>query len=241
MKWIDYKYVDFQSGKFDYSVCEKVPYTNQLDEHPHVPSHVLEKMKEIIPQDVQDAYLNNGYYFLNDSCDETPVQQCDVILSEDFEYAPEIFDNSASVIKKYLESFQGYFTFLLGNNQYRPKASELFRHAHSIVTSDGIEKRHTFTVIYPIDIVEEQTEKFKIFYTNHTPWVENNNFYNSVVLPYQVPVPESVCEIPFPKENKALLIYFNSVNGIHWVDGLNDNNYLCHVFDAATIREQLNA
>ena len=55
MKWIDYKYVDFQSGKFDYSVCEKVPYTNQLDEHPHVPSHVLEKMKEIIPQDVQDA------------------------------------------------------------------------------------------------------------------------------------------------------------------------------------------
>ena len=66
MKWIDYKYVDFQSGKFDYSVCEKVPYTNQLDEHPHVPSHVLEKMKEIIPQDVQDAYLNNGYYIIND-------------------------------------------------------------------------------------------------------------------------------------------------------------------------------
>ena len=38
----------------------------------------------------------------------------------------------------------------------------------------------------------------------------------------------------------ALLLYFNSCNGIHWIENLCDNNYMCHIFDATTLRKPLN-
>ena len=51
------------------------------------------------------------------------------------------------------------------------------------------------------------------------------------------PIPDNVTSIDFPKTGEMLVLEFNSVNGVHWVDGLHDTNYMCHVFDAIVLRE----
>jgi len=243
MNLVNHDYIEFPFVEFDFSICERIPYKHQLETHPHMPKHVLQHICSMIPEDELKEIIDTSYYFLTDTYGEKSVQsQSDKkILIEDFPFN-EIHDRAKLTVQHYLESAQGSFTFLFGNNQYRPPTAKLFQHAHAVNFIEGVENRRTFTVIYPLKQDLPVTEKFHIFHTDNTPWVENKDLYHMLRLPFITPVPdEGVVSIDFPKKGEMLLLEFNSVNGVHWIDGLDENNYMCHVFDAAILREPFHA
>lgn len=239
---INYEYLDFPFEKFDFSVCDNIPYKNQLELHPHMPEHVLNHIRGLFTEEELFTLESDSYYILHDTYGQSSVQSQsnERILIEDFPF-DSIHTRAKPIIEKYLESAQGCFTFLFGNNKYRPPTDKLYRHAHAINTIEGVENRRTFTVIYPLTETTNVTEKFHIFHTDDTPWIEHKDLYHVLKLPLHTPIPDNVTSIDFPKTGELLVLEFNSVNGVHWVDGLHDTNYMCHAFDAIVLREPFDA
>lgn len=250
MNVASYKYIPFPFEHFDFSICEKIPYKNQFESHPHIDQSRLDYIKSLFTESELAEIIDNSYYILHDTYDHSSVQSQsnERIMIEDFPFT-DIHSRAKPIVENYLESAQGCFTFLIGNNKYRPVTKKLFRHAHAQTNIDDVEYKKTFTVIYPLDSKFmpcgdlRRTEKFHIFHSEETPWVEHKDLYHTLKLPLDVPVPppSKITTIPFPSANNMLLIEFNSVNGIHWIDGLLAHNYMCHVFDAVVMKESLDA
>ena len=194
-------------------------------------------LKAVLPPEALRAIEVEACYFLFGQ----ENQQVDKPTSiNDIEFPDEIYGNASEIAYEYLNTVKDYFSFLVGNNEYRTYSNKLMKHCHPMSIIDGVEYRNTFSIIYPTRVIEEQNEVFRIFYAEETPWSDDPNFYNSTVLPLMTPE-KDVYDIDMPKEGQALLLYFNSCNGIHWIDNLCDNNYMCHIFDAATLSKSLHA
>lgn len=233
----EHKFIDFTRERWTYETCDSIPFQSQLDSHPKLTPEISVHLRKILPEDALRAIEVEACYFLFGQ----ENQQVDKpTLAKDVDFPDEIYGNATDIVDEYLNSVKDYFSFLVGNNEYRTYSDRLMKHCHPMSIIDGKEYRNTFSIIYPTRVVEEQNEVFKIFYTEETPWADNPDFYNSTVLPLQTPE-KDVYEIPMPKDGQALLLYFNSCNGIHWIENLCDNNYMCHIFDAATLRKPLDA
>lgn len=233
--FVKYQYIDLPQQEFDFDYCNKVPFHTQFENHPVLSDDEIENVKSHLTQEEIDIIVAESYYFIYDTYNRKSIaQQSDELLSIDvMSFPQELYAGTDKIIKKYVKTYQGEFSFLIGNNEYRPHTTSLFKHAHQPTFINGIENRSTFTIINPVSLVGPVTEKFKLFFT------EDSTAYKMLKAPLTYPVPDDIVEIAFPKQNQALIIYFNSVNGIHWVDGLTDNNFLCHTFDSVTLRKEL--
>ena len=229
---LHYGDIDFIPDEFDFSYCESVPYRHQLQDHPIANQSDLEAMRNALTEGEQKIIEEQSYYFVYDSYDNKKIQDQSTSLLpiEVCPFSPEVHANSTGIIKEHLVSSQGTFSFLMGNNDYRPWSDRLFKHAHQPTTIDGIVNKNTWTLIYPVKLTEEVTTTFKLFF------VKEEGIYRLLKAPLSYPESD-VHTIEFPSAGKALWIHFNSVNGIHWVEGVNDNNFLCHTFDSVTLRD----
>jgi hypothetical protein len=231
---LHYEYIDFDPDEFDFSYCEKVPFRHQLEDHPIASESDMELLRNNLTEWEQSVIINQSYYFIYDSyLNKRISEQSDSLIPiENCPFSVDVHGNSIDVIKKRLISSQGTFSFLMGNNEYRPYTDRLFKHAHQPTEIGGVVNKNTFTMIYPVKIVDDITEKFKIFFA------EEDGLYKLLKAPLSYPE-KDVTTIDFPSKGKALLIHFNSVNGIHWVEGLSNNNFLCHAFDSVTLKGEL--
>lgn len=229
---LDYGYIDFTPDEFDFSYCEKVPFRHQLEDHPIADKADMQSMRDALTDDEQKIITDQSYYFIYDTYNQKKIQdQSDSLIPiEDCAFSPTVHSNSSTIIKQHLATYQGTFSFLMGNNDYRPRSDRLFKHAHQPTIIDGVTNKNTWTLIYPVRLADDVTETFNIFF------VEEEGMYRLLKAPLSYPENE-VSTIEFPNFGKALWIHFNSVNGIHWVEGLTDNNFLCHTFDSVTLRK----
>jgi len=233
---LKYDYVDFNPETFDFSYCDTVPFRHQLEEHPIADSSQVETLNAHLTDWEKSIIIDQSGYFIYDTFNKKRVsEQSDSLISiEDCPFSTAVHGNSIDLIKKYLKTYQGAFTFLLGNNEYRPYSDRLFKHTHESTEINGNVYKDTFTVLYPVKIVEDITTTFKVFFSEY----EGLNGIDSFKAPQYIPE-KGVCSLDFPDTGKALLIHFNSANGIHWAEGFNNNNFLCHSFDCVTMREEL--
>jgi|TARA_B100001094_G_scaffold115303_1_gene111221 hypothetical protein len=231
---MNFKYVPFVADRFDYDYCRTHPYRNQLEAHPIANEDDMALLHEHLTDWEKAIIIAGSYYFIWDSYDQKRItEQSDKLISiEDCQFSSDVHANSTSLIKEYVETYQGTFSFLMGNNDYRPKSDSYFKHAHQPTEIDGKTYEDTFTIIYPIHLENDVIEEFKIFY------VEEEGIYKLLKAPLTYPEGD-VKSIRFPKKGEALLIHFNSCKGIHWIDGLTNNNFMAHAFDSVNMRKEL--
>ena len=85
---INYEYIDFPFEKFDFSVCDDIPYKNQLELHPHMPEHVLNHIRGLFSEEELFTLECDSYYILHDTYGQSSVQSQsnERILIEDFPF-----------------------------------------------------------------------------------------------------------------------------------------------------------
>ena len=226
---LKYKYVDFPQQDFDFSYCEKKPFNHFFDDHPALAKSETDQLKTYLTQEEITRITDDSYYFMYDSYEQSrATENSNLIPIDEYPWHSPVHGNSSDVIKQYLQTYQIGFSLLVGNNEYRTKTDKNFPHAHES-TEAGESGDMTFTFINPVRATDEVVSKFNIFFVD----VENGNpFLKSLTYP----IPDDIISIDFPQQGQALLLYFDSTRGIHWVDGINNNNYMCHAFDSATLR-----
>jgi len=229
-----FNYVPFVADRFDYDYCKIRPYHNLLEGLPTVTEDDIALLNDTLTDWEKATIIAGSYYFIWDSYDQKRIteQSTDLINIEDCQFSSVVHANSTSLIKEYVRTYQGSLSLLMGNNDYSPKTDGYFKHAHEPTDINGKTYEDTFTIIYPIHLENDVTEEFKIFY------VEEEGIYKLLKAPLTYPEKE-VISIRFPKRGEALLLNFNSCKGIHWIDGLTNNNFMAHVFDSVTMRKEV--
>jgi len=223
---LSYKYIDFVPKRFDWSICLRQPFANRFDMS--ASEHGDWARNQSFTDAERQTIIDESYYQIYGPLDYWQMKNIPI---EDFSFST-VHGNSVETIKSYVKSYRGYLGILIGNNSYTPSTqTRLFKHAHLPLTTDGVTYKDTFTIIYPIHIEGEVTESMKVFFTDKCLGVPN------LTAPLREPEVD-VTTIDFPKQGQALLVHFNSCNGIHWVDGLTNNNFIAHAFDGVTINKQ---
>ena len=78
---INYEYIDFPFEKFDFSVCDDIPYKNQLELHPHMPEHVLNHIRGLFSEEELFTLECDSYYIYMIHMDNL---QCSLSLMNEF-------------------------------------------------------------------------------------------------------------------------------------------------------------
>ena len=121
----EHRFVDFTRERWTYETCDSIPFQSQLDSHPKLTPEISEQLKQIFFEDALRAIEVEACYFLfgqeNQQVDKpTPAK--------DVDFPDEIYGNATDIVDEYLNSVKDYFSFLVGNNEYRTYSDRLMKH-----------------------------------------------------------------------------------------------------------------